>query len=57
MIEFKLQIKEYTIENSYSNEPDKVGVYHASGEGADFDKAALEEVLFKAIDKFYKDNF
>ena len=51
--DWDIRIGEYTICAPYSNNPDKVAIYHASGEGGDFDKGALAEV----IAKFYKENF
>lgn len=50
---WSLQIGEFTIGPAYSLEENRVSIHRASGEGGDFDAAALEEV----IAKFYEERF
>lgn len=46
-------IGKYTITESYGGDPERVAIYHESGEGGDFDRAELEAL----IKKFYEENF
>ena len=54
---FKLELGEYIIEDPYGDQPSSVAIIHSSGEGGNFDKKKLIEVLAEAVHKFYKENF
>lgn len=50
---FGFWIGDIKVTAPYSGEPDKIGLYRPSGEGGDFDAAALAA----HIRKFYEEHF
>lgn len=49
--------KSYTISAGLSHEKGKVWIQNEAGEGGDFSVLLLNDVLFKATDDFFKENF
>jgi len=42
---------------SFGKEQNKIWISRMDGEGGDFDVDLIANIVFEAIDKFYKENF